>query len=84
MPCKLNHELSAEFLNYRKNPKITDSRKFAVSIHPKSWTRWLSLRVMYLKDAKGIANSVDPDQTAPLGALWSGSALFAQSCLSKT
>ena len=27
------------------------------------------------------ANSVDPDQTAPLGAVWSGSALFAQAYL---
>ena len=25
-----------------------------------------------------MANSEDPDQTAPLGAVWSGSALFAQ------
>ena len=24
-----------------------------------------------------VANSVDPDQTAPLGAVWSGSTLFA-------
>ena len=24
------------------------------------------------------ANSVDPDQTAPLGAVWSGSTLFAK------
>ena len=38
---------------------------------------------MYLNDAAGIANSVDPDQTAPLGAVWSGSALFAQTCLSE-
>ena len=38
---------------------------------------------MHQKDAEGIANSVDPDQTAPLGAVWSGSALFAQSCLSE-
>ena len=30
-----------------------------------------------------MANSVDPDQTAPLGAVWSGSALFAQSYLSE-
>ena len=29
-------------------------------------------------DADGMANSVDPDQTAPLGAVWSGSALFAR------
>ena len=35
------------------------------------------------KDAAGIANSVDPDQTAPLGAVWSGSALFAQAYLSE-
>ena len=28
-------------------------------------------------DADGMANSVDPDQTAPVGAVWSESALFA-------
>ena len=33
--------------------------------------------------ADGMANSVDPDQTAPLGAVWSGSALFAQAYLSE-
>ena len=33
------------------------------------------------KDAYGMANSVDPDQTAPLGAVWSGSTLFAQTNL---
>ena len=38
--------------------------------------------VMHPKDAEGIiANSADPDQTAPL--VWSGSALFAQTCLSE-
>ena len=36
---------------------------------------------MHKKDADEIANSVDPDQTAPpLGAIWSGSALFAKTC----
>ena len=30
-----------------------------------------------------MANSVDPDQTAPLGAVWSWSAMFAQACLSE-
>ena len=35
------------------------------------------------KDADGMANSVDPDQTAPLGAVRSGSALFAQGDLSE-
>ena len=34
-------------------------------------------------NADGMANSVDPDQTAPLGAVWSGSALFAQACPSE-
>ena len=34
---------------------------------------------MHPKDADGMANSVDPDQTAPR----SGSALFAQTCLSE-
>ena len=34
---------------------------------------------MHPNDAARIANSIDPDQTAPpLGAVWSGSALFAQ------
>ena len=35
---------------------------------------------MQPKDADGIVNSVDPDQT---GAVWSGSALFAQTYLSE-
>ena len=34
------------------------------------------------KDADGMVNSVVPDQTAPL-AVWSGSTLFAQTCLSE-
>ena len=34
-------------------------------------------------DADGMANSVDPDQTAPLRAVWSGSTLFAQAYLSE-
>ena len=34
------------------------------------------------KDAEGIANTVNPDQIAPLG-VWSASALFAQTCLSE-
>ena len=34
-------------------------------------------------NADGMADSVDSDQTAPLGTVWSGSALFAQAYLSK-
>ena len=44
---------------------------------------WLYHRVMSPNDADRMANSVDPDQTVPLGAVWSGSALFAQTCLSE-
>ena len=43
---------------------------------------WLYHRVMSPNNGDGMANSVDPDQTAPLGAVWSGSALFAQTYLS--
>ena len=32
----------------------------------------------------GMANGVDPDQTAPEGAVWSGYALFAYVILSAT
>ena len=39
---------------------------------------------LFLKILSGMANSVDPDQTAPSGAVWSGSALFAYVILSDT
>ena len=40
------------------------------------------ISVLSPKDGDGIANSVDPYQTA-LGAVWSGSTLFAQAYLSE-
>ena len=49
---------------YRKNPKYSDTPKICYN-NPKIWTRWLYQKVMHPKDAAGIANSVDPDQTAP-------------------
>ena len=67
---------------YCKNPKNMDTWKICCN-HPYNWTTRLYHRVMLLKDADGIANNVDPDQTAPLGAVWSRSALFAQAYLSK-
>ena len=45
---------------------------------PKIETVSFYYRVMGPKDAGRMANSVDPDQTAPL------STLFPQTCLSKT
>ena len=40
---------------------------------------------MYIQKCiqSGIQYSVDPDQTAPLGAAGSWSALFAQACMSQ-
>ena len=38
---------------------------------------------MHPKDADGMANSVDPDQTASEEAVWSWSALFAEIYLSQ-
>ena len=51
--------------------------------YPEIWTVWFYHTVMYSKEADRMANSVDPDQTAPYEAVWSGSTLFAQICLSK-
>ena len=49
---------------YRKIPKTSDTRKLAV-ITLKVEQDGFTLRVMHPKDWKGIANSVDSDQTAP-------------------
>ena len=38
---------------------------------------------MHPKDADGMATSVDPDQTASSEAVWSWSALFAETYLSQ-
>ena len=66
-------------LQYRKFPKYSDTPKIRCN-HSKILTMWL---YHTLNDVDRMANSVDPDQTAPLGAVWSGSALFAQAYLSE-
>ena len=48
--------------------------------HPKILTR-IYLQFLPLKDVNGIANSIDPDQTAPV-AICSGSVPFAYLCVS--
>ena len=40
--------------------------------------------LLFLKTLSGMANSADPDQTAPEGAVWSGSTLFQYAILSET
>ena len=53
---------------YRKVPKFLDARKLCHNL-PNIQTKSPNLRVFCQKDANGIANSEDPDQTAPLGAV---------------
>ena len=59
-----HHHCSA----YRKVPKLGDAKKLCCNL-PKIQEKRPSLRVFCQKDANGIANSEDPDQTAPLGAV---------------
>ena len=68
--CILSRRLNRVMLNflplvYCKFPKYSDTQKVCCS-HSKIWTMWLYHRVMSPNDADGMANSVDPDQTAPL------------------
>ena len=48
---------------YRKIPKFRDARNLGCNL-PKIQTKRPNLRVFRQKDANGIANSEDPDQTA--------------------
>ena len=59
---------SLNIIKYRKLPKFSDARNFAV-IHLKFKQRGQTLRVFCQNGAYGIANSEDPDQTAPRGAV---------------
>ena len=51
-----------KFLNF------SDTRKLCCNL-PKIQTKRQNLLIFWLKDANEIANSEDPDQTAPLGAV---------------
>ena len=54
--------------DYCKCFKFSDARKLCCNL-PKIQTMRPNLRVFLHEDANGIANSEDPDQTAPLGAV---------------
>ena len=60
----LQHVLQSIY-NYRKFPKYSVTQKICCN-HSKILTMWLYYRVMSPNDADGMANSVVPDQTAPL------------------
>ena len=53
---------------YCKVPKFSGARKLCCSL-PKIQTKRQKLRVLHGINANGIANSEDPDQTAPRGAV---------------
>ena len=66
MPLKMLNWLSSCLAEYRKAPKFLDARKLCCNL-PKIQTKSPNLRVLSQEDANGIANSEDPDRTAPLG-----------------
>ena len=49
-------------------PKFSDARKLHCNL-PKIQTKRPNLWVFLQKDANGVANSEDPDNTAPIGAV---------------
>ena len=59
---------STDNTTYHKVPKFSDARKLCCNL-PQTQEKRPNLRVFRQKDANGIANSEDPDQTAPLGAV---------------
>ena len=92
--CELSYELTMQFrcegqgyvfkrnVSYRKNSKILDTSNNCHNC-PKNRKVWCNIALMHPKDADGMANSVDPDQTASSEAVWSWSALFVETYLSQ-
>ena len=52
---------------YRKVPKFWDTRKLCCN--HKTGKKGFTMEYRHPKDADSIANSEDPDQTVPLGAV---------------
>ena len=73
--CPTSCKVKTAFLVHTAELKTPDAWKICCN-HPNIWM-WLYHRLMHPKDADRMANSVDPDQTTPLEAVWSGSTLFA-------
>ena len=65
LPIPLIHDghFVSYWQKYCKFPKYSDTQKICCN-HSNIWTMWLYHRVMSPNDADGMANSVDPDQTA--------------------
>ena len=54
-------QVTVKFLNFRTPENCCNL--------PKIQSEWPKLRVIYKNDANGKADSEDPDQTSPLGAV---------------
>ena len=76
-----HHNYYTEIM-YHKVPKFLDAKNLCCNL-PKIQTKRQNLRVFCQNCANGIANSEDPNQTAPREAVCSVSALFAQTYLSE-
>ena len=76
LPLKMFHT------SYRKNSKNWDTLNYYRDCPTNGIVGFYSA-ILRSKDADRITNRVDTDQTAPWGAVWSGSALFAQTYLSQ-
>ena len=66
MVLETSDVLKRLYANYRKVPKFSDARKLCCNL-PNIPTKRPNLSVFRQKDANGIANSEDSDQTAPQG-----------------
>ena len=62
------HVRSFIILTYHKDPKFSEAKKLGCNL-PKIQTKRQNLKVFCRNSAIGKANSEDPDQTAPLGAV---------------
>ena len=69
---------------YHKTPKNSETQKKIYCNCQKNWFTWIFyvFSIGCVLDAEWMADSVDPDQTAPL-AVGSGSTLFTQTYLPK-
>ena len=62
------HVNKLQTIKYRRVPKFSDAKKLCCNLS-KIQTKTPDLREFHQKGANGMANSEDPDQTAPLGAV---------------
>ena len=63
--CHIFTSYISHYMNYHKNSENWDSENFYHHL-PKDETTLISNALICPKDAAGIVNSVDPDQTAPI------------------